>query len=419
MLVRFSLYGLLKNQRYFEAFLLLALVERGLSLTHIGVLIAIRELTQGVLEVPSGVVADLLGRRRVMVIAAAAYVAAYPVLGASTELGWLALGMALIGFGDAFRSGTHKAMIFDWLTAHGRQDERVRVYGLTRSWSQVGSAIAVPVVAAIVLLTGDPALVFWLSTIPATLNLINLATYPGTLDGPRDRGASLRDAGRELWRGLRALVPQRPLRRLLLESAMSSGVHRSTKDYLQPLLEGLALGLPWLLAAGHSTRTAVLVGAVYSGLFVLSAIASRQAHRVQGRLGDPLRASRILWWCVAASFGLLLLGLSISWGVLAVLAFIAVAMLHNVMRPVLVGRFDDHTPPALAASVLSVESQTVSLTAVVLAPALGFAVDTVAASSPGVVSLWPVAAVGLVFSLVVAATGPRDDGGEATAIVAR
>ena len=57
MLWRFSLYGLLKNQRYFEAFLVLAFVERGLSFAEIGALIALRELTTNVLEVPSGIMA--------------------------------------------------------------------------------------------------------------------------------------------------------------------------------------------------------------------------------------------------------------------------------------------------------------------------------------------------------------------------
>ncbi len=402
MLFRFSLYGVLKNQRYFEAFLLLALLHRGLSFAQIGLLIAVRELTHGVLEVPSGVAADLLGRRRVMVAAAASYVVAYPVLGASTSVGWLGLGMALVGFGDAFRSGTHKAMIFDWLSAQGRQDERVRVYGLTRSWSQLGSALAVPLAATIVIVFDDPALVFWVSTIPAALNLLNLATYPSALQGPRRAEASLREAMRALWQGLRELWPQRPVRRLLLEATTMGGVHRSAKDYLQPLLEAVALSLPWLWGTSDFTRTAVLVGGVYTGLFLLSAVAARQAHRVVERLGDPARASRRLWWCVVATFAAMLAGFGLGIGALAIAGFVALALLHNIFRPVLVGRFDEHTPAALGATVLSLESQAVSLAAVVLAPAIGLALDHIPATSISIERLWPVAAVGMVLALVVA-----------------
>ena len=39
MLLRFSLYGFLKNQRYFEPFLILAYLQLGLSFFEIGLLI--------------------------------------------------------------------------------------------------------------------------------------------------------------------------------------------------------------------------------------------------------------------------------------------------------------------------------------------------------------------------------------------
>ena len=44
MLKRFCLYGFLKNQRYFEPFLWLAFLEKGLSYSQIGFLIGFREV---------------------------------------------------------------------------------------------------------------------------------------------------------------------------------------------------------------------------------------------------------------------------------------------------------------------------------------------------------------------------------------
>ena len=41
MLFRFSLYGFLKNQRFFEPFIILFFLDKGLSFTLIGVLVAI------------------------------------------------------------------------------------------------------------------------------------------------------------------------------------------------------------------------------------------------------------------------------------------------------------------------------------------------------------------------------------------
>ena len=151
MIFRFSLYGFLKNQRYFEAFLFLAFMAKGLDFFQIGLLVAGRQLAVNLIEIPSGSIADVFGRRKTMLLSLTAYMVGFVVLGAAEQIGGLAAGMALLGIGDSFRSGTHKAMIFRWLLLNDREGERVEVYGYTRSWSKFGSAVSVVVGAAIVL----------------------------------------------------------------------------------------------------------------------------------------------------------------------------------------------------------------------------------------------------------------------------
>jgi len=57
------MYGFLKNLRFFDAFFILFLVEKGVSFTQIGILYAIRELITNILELPSGIIADSFGRK--------------------------------------------------------------------------------------------------------------------------------------------------------------------------------------------------------------------------------------------------------------------------------------------------------------------------------------------------------------------
>jgi MFS family permease len=77
MLFRFSLYGFLKNQQYYEPFIILAFLEKGLSFSLIGILIGFRELAKILLEIPSGAAADLYGRRRSMIISFSAYIVSF------------------------------------------------------------------------------------------------------------------------------------------------------------------------------------------------------------------------------------------------------------------------------------------------------------------------------------------------------
>ena len=50
--------------------------------------------------------------------------------------------MSLFALGEAFRSGTHKAMIMAYMDRHELKDSKTRIYGLTRSYSLIGSMIA-------------------------------------------------------------------------------------------------------------------------------------------------------------------------------------------------------------------------------------------------------------------------------------
>jgi len=142
LLFRFSLYGFLKNQRYFEPFLVLAFLQMGLSFFEIGLLLGFRELAVNVIEIPSGAIADLYGYRKSMMLSFVAYILGFLTLGFAREFAPLLLAMLFLAVGDAFRTGTHKAMIFTWLRINDRSDERTQVYGYTRSWSKIGSAVS-------------------------------------------------------------------------------------------------------------------------------------------------------------------------------------------------------------------------------------------------------------------------------------
>ena len=60
--VKFGFYGLLKNIKFFEPYLLLYLYFNDVSYVEIGILYAIREAIIYIFEVPSGVIADRYGK---------------------------------------------------------------------------------------------------------------------------------------------------------------------------------------------------------------------------------------------------------------------------------------------------------------------------------------------------------------------
>ena len=403
MIARFSLYGFLKNLRFFEAFLILALRERGLDFLGIGALIAVREIASNLSQIPSGALADALGRKRCMIVSMAGYVVSYLVLGFATNSLLLIAGMIFFGTADAFRDGTHKALIYAWLRQQGREGERTKVYGYTRSWSKIGSALSSLIAAALVFFTGNFASVFLLSVIPAALNLINLATYPNSLDAAIPGGGGLRQTWRTLLASLREALGKASIRRLVADSVAVEGSYTVVKDYLQVVVQAFAVAMPLHLAMNGDQRTAVLGGLAYAVLHLLSSAASRRAHHFERRCGGTEAAVHRIYQISAGAMLVLAAALLAGFGWLALAVFIALGLLQNLWRPIHIGRFDRDGEERRAATLLSIESQSSSLAAALWAPLIGWLIDGLT-QSPGAVpltSLWPVCLAGLPMLAVV------------------
>ena len=399
MLFRFCLYGFLKNLRLFDAFLLLALRDRGLDFAAIGALVAVREVAVLLLEVPSGALADTVGRRRCMVASMAAYVAFSLVFWGASSLWLLALGMVCYGVGDAFRSGTHKAMILSWLRSQGRLDEKTAVYGRTRSWSQLGSACSAALGGVLLLAGADYRAMFLAYAAVAFVNLVNLATYPAALDARVTDGGH--GAWAATWRRLfgatRRVLGDSGLRPVVGAGVAVRGGYKVAKDYLQPVLQALVVSLPIGATWSDEQRTGLLVGLVGAGMFVLASQASLRAHRFERLFDSADRAARALTTIFAALFALV--G-ALAWSDqrwLAVGLFVLLAVGNNLWRPVQVGQLADRGGEQDQATVLSIEAQLGALFAAALAPGIGALVDVyVADGAPAsAAALWPLGLLAL------------------------
>jgi len=240
---KFSLYGFLKNLKFFDPFLLLFFLEKGLGYPQIGTLYAIREVTRNIFEVPSGILADAMGRRKAMIACFMFYIASFVVFGLTSGFAAFIGAMLLFSLGDALRTGTHKAMIFEYLRINGWEDQKTHYYGHTRGWSQMGSALSSLLAALIVFHEGSYQSVFLYSTIPYVLDMLLMISYPSVLDG-KERGAGLKDIGKNYKKVVGQFVHsfRNPaVLGAILNVSSFSGYYKAVKDYLQPFIRPLPL----------------------------------------------------------------------------------------------------------------------------------------------------------------------------------
>lgn len=406
MIGRFSLYGFLKNQRYFEPFIILFFLQQGLSFTQIGVLIGFRELFINLIEIPSGAAADLFGRRRSMILSFISYIISFTIFGFSSVYWHFFAAMFFFAIGEAFRTGTHKAMIFTWLRLQGRLDEKTRVYGYTRSWSKIGSVVSTVLAVIFVLATDNYACVFFFAIVPYLIGLINFLFYPAELEGHPEKKIGLKKVAVHLWECLRSAVAVKQLRRLIVESISFEGIYKAVETYLQPILKNIALMLPIFLLWGEAQRSSIIVGIVYIIIYFASAFASRNAHRLVRFAGSEEAGSRMLWKFNAVIYAALIPLLFFEYYYAAIICFILLSLAQNFWYPVLLSRFDAFATEEKGATVLSIESQAKSLSTMIFAPLIGVFVDYVGGHNLGG-EFWPVAAIALIPAIYIILTQPK------------
>ncbi len=377
MFPRFAAYGFLKNLRFFDPFIILIFREGGLSFFQIGLLYAIRDVASNFLEIPTGVFADAFGRRKAMVMAFASYLISFVIFYLFASFPLYALAMILFAFGEAFRSGTHKALILEHLKMTGRENIKVSYYGRTRSFSQLGSAINALIAAALVFYTGSYRVMFLAAMIPYTLDLLNMISYPKALDGDLERVPFSR-----IWiqtkntlRDFGGIFANRLALRALLNSSMNGGSFKATKDYLQPILESFALALPFFLSVSAVQRGALMIGTVYFVIYLFTSYASRSAANFSERFTSLGRAINISFLLGA---GLLFIAGFATWtniSVISIIAFLAFYALRSLRRPMDVAYISDQIESRIMASGLSVEAQFTTLLTAIFAPVLGALAD--------------------------------------------
>ncbi len=377
MFYKFALYGFLKNLRLFEPFLVLFFRQGGLTFLEIGFLYSIRDLATNVLEIPSGVYADAFGRRRSMIMSFLAYIISFIIFFLHPNFFIYALAMLLFAAGEAFRTGTHKALILEYLKLKDMQNLKVAYYGRTRAASQLGSALNSLLAAGLVFYTGNYRYVFIASTIPYLLDLINLMSYPPELDGELvrlEKGAIWTQVKTTL-KTFGGLFKDPAAIRAILNSASFDAFFKATKDYLQPILKAFALSLPILATLDDTKRASTIIGAVYFIMYLMTSYASRSAAGFGRRFRNIAQAINVTF-VIGAGF-LFVAGIA-SWQnmtVLSVLVFIGLYLLHNVRRPMNVALISDQISNQVMAAGLSTESQFTTILMALIAPILGALAD--------------------------------------------
>ena len=280
---------------YIHAYALL-LLGRGLTLVQISLIESILIGTIFLLEVPTGVLADRVGRKWSIFCSTFLLMCAEFIFIFARDYEWYVLVALLAGAGFAFASGAIEALIYDSLPPKNREEAMKRAMGRVNSWSMIAFVIA-PIVGGLII--GDAALENFIPAIALTV----VALFVGllvclTLREPPVKASEKKESSAALLRaGVSLLYRNRRLRRLVLLAV-----------FTLPFTDALAvtLGPPYLV---RNEVSPFAIGAVLSAGSLLAAFTQRYAYKVEEWLGrDRAIAALILlpgllYWMLAAFGG--------------------------------------------------------------------------------------------------------------------
>ncbi len=374
---KFSFYGFFKNLRFFEGFLILFFLEKGLTYVEIGFLYSIRSITIVLTEIPSGAVADALGRRRTLLVAFFIYILSFLTFYFSGSYVIMAGAMLLYATADAFRSGVHKAMIINYLQVNDWAKYKTDYYGHTRSWSQRGSAVSSLIAAALVFYSGSYKVIFLASALPYLLDMLLIWSYPKWLDGELKNldALTIKQKFVQVAQGFRQTFNNPMFLKILINVSIYTGYYKAVKDYVQPIIKMVALSVPVLVFWDKNEKTALFIGIFYFVVYWLSSWVSRSSGKFQNIFRDnykPLNLTLLFGLSAGVVTGLVYLT---GWYSLAVAGFVMVLLTENLRKPMGVSVIADLSDDNAMALVLSVSSQAKSLFAAILAPIIGLVAE--------------------------------------------
>lgn len=288
--------------------------QAGMSMFEVMGLQSLFALCVAFSQVPTGYLADRLGRKVSMVAGTTAMVVGDVVYALGNSFGTFLVAEVILALGMAFVSGADEALMYESLAELGRKDEYTTQWGKAGFWSFICSAVA----ACVGGLAGsvNVRLPMWLSVV-ACLVLLGLTCSLVEPERAKPVGESWRGVLRDIRQVFVLCFSDKRLRSLTVFTALISALNNSAVWLYQPYMQ--LSGVP-----------IVLWGVVFTAFNIVASIASRKADKVQSRFNESATGLLPLL-LVAMSY--LLLG---TWVTVASVGF---ALLHQVVRgylPVLV-----------------------------------------------------------------------------------
>lgn len=353
------------------------LAARGYSLWQIGAAEGVFHVVSLLAEVPSGMAADLLGRRRVLALSGVVAALSGLMMAFEQNFLWVCVAMGLSALAYNLVSGTQEALVYDSLKEANQTDRFFHVQTVTTQVETAGAALGklAGALTGVLSFTG-----FYLAD--TVIGLLRTAAAMGL----REPAVTPEQAARQAA----------PLRTLLAELPASLRTHvAETVDFLRHsprvvryIFAGALIDLPAFLTLMYLQQRLTDIGLPTAWLGAVLMLCE-VGYPLGCWLGGRLRPSRLggLYALCMAGCGLCTLAMGTAPLAGAIAGGAGFAMFGTIWSLHARKRLNDWFPSDRRATLISVESMAYSLLMIPASPITGWIGDAAGSAGAGLAVL--------------------------------
>jgi MFS family permease len=344
------LYILLQNIDFTRGIWMIYLASKGMSLTQLGLLETIFHLTSFTMEVPTGAVADIYGRRTSRIIGRVASLISVIILLMSHSFWMFAVSFIFTALSYNLESGAGDALVYDSLKEIGEDDQFMKVNGNKELFYQTASTISFLVGGFLAVKSYSVA--FSLTIVIGILTIIQSFTFVEPSIGAAQKEKSKDNIFiKQIKDSLKAIAKNPRIGTLIIFTQSIMAFCTCIFYYLQNYLK----------ADGYNEAS---IGVIYAVSALVAAVTATQVHKIERKIKEQGILLLIPIITVACIWG-------IAFSKYHYVLFIILMLTESIIYVAVSDYINKMIPSENRATILSFASMAFSFFMITLFPLIG------------------------------------------------
>lgn len=348
------IYTLLYNIDLTRGIWMIYLAGKGMSLTQLGFLETIFHITSFLMEVPTGAVADIFGRKLSRIAGRVMSLVSVIILLAAGDFLWFAISFVFTALSYNLESGAGDALIYDSLKEIGEEDKYMKISGNNEVFYQIAGIVSF--LAGGYMATKSYGIAFTITIIAGTIAILQSFSFKEPAIGRKHEACEKENVFvKQLKESIGVVRNNSRIGFLIVFTEIILTFCTCIFFYLQNFLKG----------NGYNEAA---IGVIYAATYMASALVAPQVHRIEKVTKEQGILLIIPFVTVACLWGIALSSYHFIF-------FIVLMITEEVVYVAMSDYINRMIPSENRATILSFASMAFSFFMIILFPIVGMLGD--------------------------------------------